>query len=120
MSMSTLHKTAAKAAGVVVFMGALAWAAVPMYDWFCRVTGYGGTTNAATTGSDVVLDKTIKVRFDASLERDMPWEFKPVQKQMEVRIGGATTSRRFRRGRTSPRSIVSASPSRCSSPASGC
>jgi len=112
MNMSTLHKTAAKAAGVVVFMGALAWAAVPMYDWFCRVTGYGGTTNAATSGSDVVLDKTIKIRFDASLERDMPWEFKPMQKR-------ATTSRRFRRGRTSPRSIVSASPSRCSSPASG-
>lgn len=87
MSMSAMHKTAAKAAGVVVFMGALAWAAVPMYDWFCRVTGYGGTTNAATSGSDVVLDKTIKIRFDASLERDMPWEFKPMQKQMEVRIG---------------------------------
>ncbi|GGD43322.1 cytochrome c oxidase assembly protein [Sinisalibacter lacisalsi] len=87
MKLNAFQKTAAKAAGVVVFMGALAWAAVPMYDWFCRVTGYGGTTNAATSGSDVVLDKTIKIRFDASLERDMPWEFKPVQKQMEVRIG---------------------------------
>jgi len=87
MKLTALQKTAAQAAAVVVFMGGLAWAAVPMYDWFCRVTGYGGTTNASSTASDVVLDKTIKVRFDASLERDMPWEFKPVQKQMEVRIG---------------------------------
>jgi len=87
MTLSAMHKTAAKAAGVVIFMGALAWAAVPMYDWFCRVTGYGGTTNASATASDVVLEKTIKVRFDASLERDMPWEFKPVQKEMTVRIG---------------------------------
>ncbi|SMH54334.1 cytochrome c oxidase assembly protein [Maritimibacter sp. HL-12] len=87
MSLSALQKTAVKAVGVVVFMGALAWAAVPMYDWFCRVTGYGGTTNAAVSASDKVLDKTIKIRFDASLERDMPWEFKPMQKHMEVRIG---------------------------------
>jgi cytochrome c oxidase assembly protein subunit 11 len=61
--------------GVVLLMGALAWASVPLYDWFCRVTGYGGTTGVAETGSDVILDQTIKVRFDASLERDMPWEF---------------------------------------------
>ena len=80
-------RTAVQALSVVLFMGAMAWASVPLYDWFCRVTGYGGTTNTATAGSDVVLDKTIKVRFDASLERDMPWQFKPVQREMEIRIG---------------------------------
>jgi cytochrome c oxidase assembly protein subunit 11 len=80
-------KTAAQAVGVVVFMGSLAWASVPLYDWFCRVTGYGGATNVAETGSDVVLDQTITVRFDASKERDFPWEFKPMQREMEVRIG---------------------------------
>ena len=58
-----------------------------MYDWFCRVTGYGGTTNAADAGSDEIRDETIKVRFDASKERGMPWEFKPVAREMEVRIG---------------------------------
>ncbi|REJ72083.1 MAG: cytochrome c oxidase assembly protein, partial [Proteobacteria bacterium] len=52
-----------------------------------RVTGFGGVTNTAEAGSDVVLDRTIKVRFDASLERDMPWEFKPMQRQMEIKIG---------------------------------
>lgn len=81
------HRTAAQAAGVVVLMGSLAWASVPFYDWFCRVTGFGGATNVAETGSDVILDQTITVRFDASLERDMPWTFKPEVREMEIRIG---------------------------------
>ena len=46
--------------GVVVVMGALAWAAVPFYSWFCRVTGYGGTTQVSEVGSDVVLDRTVR------------------------------------------------------------
>ena len=80
-------KTVFQLVGVVVTMGALAWASVPFYDWFCRVTGFGGTTNVAEGPAGEILDRTIKVRFDASLERDMPWEFKPVQKSMTVRIG---------------------------------
>ncbi|WP_298436892.1 cytochrome c oxidase assembly protein [uncultured Jannaschia sp.] len=71
----------------VLGMGSLGWAAVPLYDLFCRVTGYGGTTARAEAGSDVVLDQTVLVRFDASRERDMPWEFRPEQTSMEVRIG---------------------------------
>jgi cytochrome c oxidase assembly protein subunit 11 len=81
------NKTAAQAVCVVVFMGGLAWASVPLYDWFCRVTGYGGATGVAETGSDTVLDQTITVRFYASKERDFPWEFRPMQREMEVRIG---------------------------------
>jgi len=81
------RKTVLQLAGVVVFMGAMAWAAVPFYDWFCRVTGFGGTTNTAEAGSDVILDRTIKIKFDASLERDMPWTFKPVEHEVEIRIG---------------------------------
>ena len=79
-------KTAAQMVGVVVFMGAMAWAAVPFYDWFCRVTGFGGITKVAESGSDIVLSETVKIRFDASLERDMPWEFKPVQREIELQI----------------------------------
>ena len=82
-----IRKTAMKTVAVVLFMGAMAWAAIPMYNLFCKVTGYGGTTREATEASDVVLDKTIKVRFDASKDRDMPWEFKPLQKEMELKIG---------------------------------
>lgn len=80
-------KTAAQTVAVVIVMGSLAWASVPLYDWFCRVTGFGGATNVAEAGSDLVLERTIKVRFDASLERGMPWEFKPVEREMEIRIG---------------------------------
>lgn len=80
-------KTVLQLVGVVVTMGALAWASVPFYDWFCRVTGFGGTTGVASATTGEILDKTIKVRFDASLERDMPWEFKPMQLEMELRIG---------------------------------
>ncbi len=81
------QRTAAQTVCVVIFMGGLAWASVPFYDWFCRVTGFGGATNVAETGSDVILDQTIKIRFDASLERDMPWTFKPEVREMEIRIG---------------------------------
>ena len=81
------QRTVAQTVSVVILMGGLAWASVPFYDWFCRVTGFGGATNVAETGSDVILDQTIKVRFDASLERDMPWTFKPEVREMEIRIG---------------------------------
>lgn len=81
------NKTALQAFGVVIFMAALAWASVPLYDWFCRVTGYGGETNVAEAGSVEIVDQTIKVRFDASLERGMPWEFKPMQLEVELRLG---------------------------------
>jgi len=85
--LSAPQKTAAQLVGVVVVMGALAWASVPFYDWFCRVTGYGGATGVAEAGADVILDQTIKVRFDASKENGMPWEFKPVQREVTLRIG---------------------------------
>lgn len=80
-------RTAAQGVGVVVLMSSLAWASVPFYDWFCRVTGFGGTTNVADAPSDTVLDQTIIVRFDGSRARGMPWTFTPVERQMEVRIG---------------------------------
>jgi cytochrome c oxidase assembly protein subunit 11 len=81
------QKTVFQTVGVVVLMGGLAWASVPFYDWFCRVTGFGGVTNTAETGSDVILDQTITIRFDASLDRGMPWTFKPMQREMTLRIG---------------------------------
>ena len=80
-------RTATQAVSVVILMGALSWASVPFYDWFCRVTGFGGVTNVASAGADRVLDQTITVRFESSTARDMPWDFKPVQREMEVRIG---------------------------------
>jgi cytochrome c oxidase assembly protein subunit 11 len=82
-------RTVAGAVGLVLFMGGMGWAAVPLYDWFCRVTGYGGETSVASAGGAApeILDRTITVRFDASTERGMPWQFRPLQREMEVRLG---------------------------------
>ncbi|SEM74293.1 cytochrome c oxidase assembly protein subunit 11 [Pseudorhodobacter antarcticus] len=85
--MTPINKTAAQLTGVAVLMVSLSFAAVPFYDWFCRVTGFGGTPLVASVAPDVILDQTITIRFDASKDRDMPWEFKPMQREMEVRIG---------------------------------
>lgn len=88
MTKSTGHnRTALYLVGVVVTMGSLSFAAVPFYDWFCRVTGFGGTTGVAEAAPDTILDQTVVVKFDASIERGMPWEFRPVQREMTVRIG---------------------------------
>ncbi|HRK43265.1 MAG TPA: cytochrome c oxidase assembly protein [Gemmobacter sp.] len=87
MTTASPNRTAFKLLGVALTMGALSFAAVPFYDWFCRVTGFGGTTSVATSGSDVILDQTVLVRFDASREVGMPWDFKPQQREMRVRIG---------------------------------
>ena len=87
MSLSPQQKTASKMVGVVILMGSLSWASVPFYDWFCRVTGFGGATSVAVKGSDVVLDHKVLVRFDASKERGMPWDFKPLQHEMEINLG---------------------------------
>ncbi|MDO5604943.1 MAG: cytochrome c oxidase assembly protein [Paracoccus sp. (in: a-proteobacteria)] len=74
--------------GVVLLMGGLSWAAVPFYDWFCRVTGYGGTTQVAAGGTGhEVLDETITIRFDANTDANLPWTFRPMQREMTVRIG---------------------------------
>ncbi len=73
--------------GVLACMGALTAAAVPLYDMFCRVTGYGGTPNTATETTGVVLDETVRVRFDANSVSSMNWTFRPMQRDVTVRIG---------------------------------
>lgn len=72
---------------VIACMGALTAAAVPLYDMFCRVTGYGGTTQVATGTTGVVLDETIRIHFDANIVSSMNWTFRPMQREMTVRIG---------------------------------
>ncbi|WP_104664782.1 cytochrome c oxidase assembly protein [Ensifer adhaerens] len=68
-------------------MVGMAYAAVPLYDMFCRVTGYNGTTQRVEQASDVILDEKVKVTFDANTSGGLPWEFKPVQRDIDVRIG---------------------------------
>jgi cytochrome c oxidase assembly protein subunit 11 len=79
--------TAALAAGAVAAMTGLAFAAVPLYQAFCRVTGYGGTTQTATAAPSAMLDQRIEVRFDANHAPDLPVAFTPVQRAQTLRIG---------------------------------
>ncbi len=85
--MTPQARTALGMVGVVALMGSLSFAAVPFYSWFCRVTGFAGTTAVGTGEGVEVLDDTVVVRFDASVDRDMPWSFRPAQTHMTVRIG---------------------------------
>lgn len=71
----------------VIGMVGMAYAAVPLYEMFCKVTGYGGTTQRVEQVSDVVLDKKIKVRFDANVGPGLAWSFEPVQREVELKIG---------------------------------
>ena len=77
----------------VVFFSTMigvAYASVPLYRWFCQVTGFGGTTQVADVAAETVLDETIKVRFDANVAGGLPWGFRPLQREVEVRIGEGT------------------------------
>ena len=82
----------AAACGVFVatMLGA-AYAAVPFYNWFCRATGFQGTTQVATAAPANVLDRKVKVRFDANVAGNLPWRFAPDQTAVEVRIGEVVT-----------------------------
>lgn len=65
----------------------MSYAAVPFYKMFCRVTGYGGTVRQVEQASTVILDKTIKVRFDGNVANGLPWKFAPDQREVTMRIG---------------------------------
>jgi cytochrome c oxidase assembly protein subunit 11 len=84
--------TVAAACGVLVAtMVGAAYAAVPLYNWFCRTTGFGGTTQVATAAPSQVLDRKLKVRFDANVLGGLPWRFEPEQTSIEVRLGEVVT-----------------------------
>ncbi len=85
--MTPQNQTAWALSGVAAVMLSLSFAAVPFYSWFCQVTGYGGTTVVAASPSDLVIDRSIKILFDASKEPSLPWAFKPQQSEMTLRIG---------------------------------
>lgn len=80
------------AACLATFLGMIgvSYAAVPLYQLFCQVTGYGGTTQRVEQYSDTVLDQTITVRFDANVSGGLPWEFAPDQRDVTMRIGETT------------------------------
>jgi cytochrome c oxidase assembly protein subunit 11 len=82
----------AGACGVfVAAMVGMSYAAVPLYDWFCRTTGFGGRTQVATAAPQGPVGRSITVRFDANVASGLPWRFVPEQNSIEVRLGEVVT-----------------------------
>jgi cytochrome c oxidase assembly protein subunit 11 len=77
---------------VVVLMVGASYAAVPFYNWFCRATGFNGTTQVATSApSGAPLARKVSVRFDSNVAGGLPWKFEPEQTEIEVRVGEVVT-----------------------------
>ncbi len=72
--------------GIFILMLGLSYAAVPLYDLFCRVTGFGGTTQVAKEAPKIVLDKVVSVRFDTNVN-NLPWDFKAKSNVLNVKVG---------------------------------
>ncbi len=82
------HRSVAFAlAGLVTLMLGLSFAAVPLYQLFCQVTGYGGTTQRAESLPGEVLQQSVSIRFDANTARGIAWRFRPTTKPMQIRLG---------------------------------
>ena len=77
---------------LVAFMVGASYAAVPFYNWFCRATGFNGTTMVATSAPATgPLARTIAVRFDSNVSGGLPWKFVPEKTEITVRIGEVVT-----------------------------
>src|SRR5690242_21511995 len=77
--------------GVVALMVGASYAAVPFYNWFCRATGFNGTTQVATAGPSGMIDRDVTVRFDANVGPGLPWRFEPEQNEIKVKLGQVVT-----------------------------
>ena len=75
----------------VAAMVGLAYASVPFYDWFCRVTGFGGRPQIATSAPQGMAARIVSVRFDANVASGLPWRFEPEQNSIDVRLGEVVT-----------------------------
>lgn len=83
----SIQKTRLALIGVAVGMLCLGFASKPLYDTFCRVTGYGGTTRTADANTSEIIDRVVTVNFDSNVSPDLPWTFKPEQRSIDVNLG---------------------------------
>jgi len=72
---------------IVIGMLALSFASVPLYRLFCQVTGYGGTTREGVHATGPIFDRIITVQFNADIDPALPWEFKPGQRRIDIKVG---------------------------------
>jgi len=82
---------AACCGALVASMVGAAYAAVPFYTWFCKTTGFGGTTQVAERAPDHILGRTLTIRFDSNVTPGLPWKFQPEQNEIQVRVGEVAT-----------------------------
>lgn len=68
----------------------LGFASKPLYDTFCKITGYGGTTRQAEVNTSPVIDRDMRVSFDSNVSADLPWSFKPDVPYVDVKVGQST------------------------------
>jgi cytochrome c oxidase assembly protein subunit 11 len=86
-----LGRTALICTGVVMAMTGLSFAAVPLYDMFCRATGFGGTPKIGTAAAGKILDRTMSVRFDANVAPGLGWKFEAESPEITLRVGETKT-----------------------------
>lgn len=86
-----MNRTAFACVGVVVGMVGLAYASVPLYDLFCKVTGFGGTPIVRDENGSEVMNRTIAVRFDSNVAPGLNWRFSPEKPELKVKLGETTT-----------------------------
>ena len=82
---------AASCGAFVAMMVGAAYASVPLYSWFCKTTGFGGTTQVAERAPDQILGRELTIRFDSNVAPGLPWRFEPEVNEVKVRIGEVTT-----------------------------
>jgi cytochrome c oxidase assembly protein subunit 11 len=85
------RRTVLACLGVVAGMVGLSYAAVPLYDLFCRVTGFDGTPLVRSLPAGEVLEREIAVRFDANVTPGLPWRFAAETPEVKVKLGQTTT-----------------------------
>jgi cytochrome c oxidase assembly protein subunit 11 len=86
-----MHRTVIACIGIVAGMGGLAYASVPLYDLFCKVTGFAGTPVVREGNAANVMERTISVRFDANVSPGLRWTFQPETPEVTVKLGETTT-----------------------------
>jgi cytochrome c oxidase assembly protein subunit 11 len=77
--------------GVVATMVGASFAAVPLYSWFCRTTGFAGTTQRAKAAPTQTSGRAITVRFDSNVGPGLPWQFEPERRTIDVKLGEVVT-----------------------------
>lgn len=85
--MSKNLSTAINIVGVIVGMFALAYASAPLYDLFCKVTGFAGTTQTAKKIPDKIYSREFKILFNTDVSPELPWKFYPMQNTVKIKLG---------------------------------